>query len=566
MRMHRRRILAWSRSLYALTWMAIGHAQAVTPEEPADHVLLGAPVYSVDPTAPLARGIAIRSGRILRLGDEAALSACIGPATHVHRLPADACVIPGFIDSHAHLFGVGRRLRELDLVGTQSYAEIIERIRSRAQELPGGAWILGRGWDQNDWDEPEFPHHRALSAAVPDHPVFVRRIDGHAALANAAALEAAGVNRETPDPEGGEILRDAMGQPTGVLIDAAMGYLNPVVPATDPEELYLDLLAALEECRRLGVTSLHDAGLGDEEIALLQRARDEGKLTLRLYVMLSGSDEELLQRHFEQGPRIDPWITVRAVKLYADGALGSRGAALLQPYADRPDHVGLTIQNQENLERITTRALRHGFQVATHAIGDRGNRMVLNAYAAAQKAVPERRDARLRVEHAQILHPADIPRFRELGVIASMQGNHCTSDMPWVPLRLGPERTPQSAYVWQSLLQSGARLCNGTDAPVESLSPIECFYSSVTRQDAEGHPDGGFLPEQRMSRQQALHSYTAGGAYAAFQEESKGQLRPGFLADLVVLSRDIMVVPPSRILEAEVLLTLVNGNVVYQQP
>lgn len=537
-------------------------------QERADLVLRGGKIVTMNPKQPQAEAIAIVGRRIARVGSDREIEEMIGPHTRVIELRG-RLVVPGFIESHGHLLGLGQSRLILDLRGTRSAEEVAERVARKAREAKPGEWILGRGWDQNEWPRKDFPTHEVLDRVAPQHPVYLTRVDGHAAWVNRRALELAGITRETADPPGGRLIRDAEGRPTGVLIDRAMNLVARLIPPRSREENKRALLLAIEECLRSGITSFHDAGASREAIELYKELLREGALRLRLYVMISGRDEALLREYLERGPEIglgEHHLTIRAIKLVADGALGSRGAALLEPYADEPTQSGLLILSEEEIYQIARRALAAGFQVNTHAIGDRANRIVLNAYERAFREFPNVRDPRFRIEHAQILDEADIPRFARLGVIASMQAIHATSDMPWVPARLGEARAREGAYVWRKLLQSGARIANGSDAPVEPLNPLLGFYAAITRQDERGNPPGGWFPDQRMTREEALRSFTLDAAYAAFEEHLKGSLEPGKLADLVVLSKDIMTIPPAEILRTEVDLTLVDGRIVYERP
>jgi len=543
-------------------------------DDPADLVVFATRVRTLDPSAPLAEFVAIRGDRIAAVGARADAARHLGPATRRIDLPPGACLLPGLVDSHAHLLAIGRARRELDLVGTRSFEEVVARTVERARALPRGAWIRGRGWDQNDWPDRRFPEHAALSAAVPDHPVCLVRIDGHALLANAEALRRAGVDARTEAPPGGELLRDDRGEPTGVLVDDATALVERAIPPPTEAEDAEALAAALRSCRELGITSLHDAGVGRRTLELYRREAAAGRLTARLYCMLDGSDAALVDEWFERGRFGDPagFVTVRAVKRYADGALGSRGALLLADYADRPRHRGLALVERAELARLARRALDAGFQLCTHAIGDAANRLVLDAYsdalaswAAAHPGEP-RPDHRFRVEHAQILAPDDVPRFAQLGVLASMQSCHATSDGPWVPDRLGVERARERAYVWRSLLAAGATICNGTDAPVEELSPLRNLFSAVTRLDPGGGTTEPFFAEQCMTADEALRSAVTAGAIAGFSEDRLGMLRPGFLADLVALSVDPVERSPHGFLEASVELTIVAGRVVHARP
>jgi len=453
----------------------------------------------------------------------------------------------------------------VDLGGTRSYAAVIQRVVARVRDAAAGEWIVGRGWDQNAWPDTRFPTEEALSRAVPDHPVVLQRVDGHALLANARALQAAGITAATPDPAGGRIVRNPDGSPTGVLVDNAKELLERVVPPPSRDEVRARALAAVAELNRWGVTGVHDAGVEANEIGVYEELARAGRFTLRDYVMVAGDSIDVAWA-FRRGPQQaldDGRLWIRAVKLYADGAMGSRGAALLEDYSDDPGNRGLLVTDTNQIRRIAIEALRRGFQVCTHAIGDRGNRLTLDAYEAALDTVPVA-DHRFRIEHAQTLSPADIPRFARLGVIPSMQTSHQTSDMYWIANRLGPTRV-LGAYAWRSLLATGVVIPNGTDAPVERVNPMIRFHSAVTRQDADGWPAGGWLPAQRMTREEALASLTIWPAYAAFMEGVSGSITPGKYADLTVLDRDIMTVAPETLLETQVVMTILGGQIVYQR-
>jgi len=530
---------------------------------PADLVVTNARIYTVDETRPVVEALAVRGGRVVFAGSRRGAMTLAGAATRVMDL-GGRTVIPGMTDAHAHLLGLGAALRTVDLTGASSYDEVIARVAARAREAPAGSWILGRGWDQNRWPDTRFPTHDALSAAVPDRPVWLERVDGHAGLANARAMRAAGVTAATRDPEGGRVERDGAGAPTGVFVDNAQGLVDRAVPEATREELRASVLAAVKEANRWGLVAIHDAGATRRTIEVYEELARAGRFDLRDYVMVA-DDSASLDHYFRLGPRSalhGGRLWVRAVKLYADGALGSRGAALLAPYSDDPNNTGLLVSAPEHIRRRTERALRAGFQVNTHAIGDRGNRVVLDAYERALAAVP-RADPRLRVEHAQVVSPEDIPRFAALGVIPSMQASHQTSDMGWAERRVGAERI-KGAYAWRSLLRTGVVIPNGSDFPVEQVNPLIGFHSAVTRQDPQNQPPGGWYPEQRMTRDEALRAMTIWPAYAAFMEKDAGSLSPGKYADFVVLDQDIMEVPAERIMATRVLATYLGGKVVYE--
>jgi predicted amidohydrolase YtcJ len=536
---------------------------------PADLVLVNGKIYTVDNSRPLASALAARGGRILFVGSDAEARALANPATQVIDLRG-ATVVPGIIDAHAHLLSLGNTLLRVNLAGSTSYGEVIDRVKASAKDVKPGEWILGRGWDQNRWPTKEFPTHEALSSAFPKNPVVLTRIDGHVSLANAKAMELAGVSAATTDPEGGRIIRASSGSPRGVFIDNAQGLIARAIPASTPEYTRKAILAAITECNRLGLTGIHDAGPNPETIAIYEELAKAGNFNLRNYVMLAdpgepGSSAALANPYLRRGPQsalYDGHLWVRAIKLFADGALGSRGAALLAPYADEPTNSGLLLSRPEHLRAWAETALRSGFQVNVHAIGDRGNRIVLDAFDSALRTVPKA-DHRFRIEHAQVISLEDIPRFAKLGVIPSMQATHQTSDMGWAEARVGPQRI-RGAYAWRSLLNTGVVIPNGTDFPVEEVNPLLTFHASVTRQDPANLPAGGWYPDQKMTREEALQSMTIWPAFAGFQESVLGSLTPGKYADFVVLDRDIMHIPDTEILGTRVVSTWIGGKRVYE--
>lgn len=534
-------------------------------QPPADLIVTNARIYTVDERRPFGEAMAIAGGRVRFVGSARGAAALKGPRTRVIDLDGRT-IIPGMVDAHAHLLGLGMALRTVDLTGTTSYDEVIARVTARAREVPAGTWILGRGWDQNDWGDTRFPSHEALSRAVPQHPVYLTRVDGHAALVNARAMAAANLAATATDPAGGRIERMANGAPSGVLVDRAMGLVNRAIPPAPRDEVRAAILGAVKEANRWGLTGIHDAGVGRATIDVYEELAKEGRYDLRNYVMIA-SDDANLDHYLKRGPQsalYDGRVWIRAIKISADGALGSRGAALLEPYSDSPEHAGLITTPRERIEQVAVRALRSGFQLNVHAIGDRANRTVLDAFEAALGTVPAA-DHRFRVEHAQILHYADIPRFAQLDVIPSMQASHQTSDMYWAGNRLGPTRL-LGAYAWRALLGTGVIIPNGSDFPVEKVNPLISFHASVSRQDEHNWPTGGWFAEQRMTRDEALKSMTLWPAIAAFQEAELGSLAPGKLADFVVLDQDIMSVAPERILATRVLATYLAGRPVYERP
>ena len=526
-----------------------------------DYVLYNATIYTVNEKQPTAEAMAIaRDGRILAVGSTSELLNAY-PGAHTINMQGHT-IIPGLIDAHAHLMGLGVSMMRVNLVGTRSVEEVIERLKRAEAQLPEGAWLLGRGWDQNDWPDKVFPTHQMLDKAFPDRPVWIRRIDGHAAWANMAAMRPLWDSLLTAsDPEGGKIIRDAQGRPTGVFVDAAMRFIDEQVPEMSEKEAEQALQLAIQTCNRYGLTGVHDAGVSQADIERYRRAIDAGTFSLRVYAMIGGMGETF-NTYCQSGPLIHDRLQVQSVKFYIDGALGSRGAALLQPYADDPDNRGLLQHTPEEFTAMVKQAMECGFQVNTHAIGDRGNRVVLDAYEQAMQAVKQH-PGRHRVEHAQVVALEDIPRFRMLDVIASMQPTHATSDMYWAEDRLGQERL-KGAYAWRRFLDAGVRLAFGSDFPVEHPNPMLGIYAAVTRQDTTGWPPGGWLPDQRLTRAEALKAFTLDAAYAAFQEHEVGSLEPGKHADFVVLDRDIMQIPAADIFKTRVVATYLDGKKVYE--
>jgi len=547
----------------SLGFSSAASAQRATPPS-ADLIVTNARIYTVDDARPFVSALAVRDGRVQFVGGVREAMVLRGAATRVVDA-AGHTVIPGMVDAHAHLFGLGEFLRSIDLTDTRSFDEIVTRVGARAKEAPAGRWLIGRGWDQNKWGDTRFPTHEALSRVSPNNPVVLTRIDGHALLANAATMRAASVSAATKDPAGGRIERGANGEPTGVFIDNAMSLIDRVIPPMSHDEMRTAALAAVKEANRWGLVGLHDAGEPREVLDLFEELAKAGTFSLRVYAMIS-DDSAAIEHYFQRGPQnalYDAHLWIRAIKLYADGALGSRGAALLDPYSDDPKNSGLIKTPPEHLRDVSTRALQHGFQVATHAIGDRGNRVALDAYEAALKAVPTV-DHRFRIEHVQVLDHTDVSRFAQLGVIPSMQAVHQTSDMYWAATRLGYART-FGAYAWRSLLNTGVIIPNGSDFPVERVNPLFSFHAAVSRQDDNSWPPGGWFPEQKMTRDEALKSMTIWPAYAAFQEQAMGSLTPGKFADFVILDRDIMTIPDSEILGTNVLATYIAGRAVFER-
>jgi predicted amidohydrolase YtcJ len=531
----------------------------------ADLIVTASTIHTVDAKVPQAQAFAVRDGRFVYVGSRDGARALRGARTRMLDL-GSATVLPGLIDAHLHFLHVGQALHEVDLAHLSSYDQVVRRTVQFAASSPD-TWIIGDGWDQNLWPVKAFPEHTALSAALPDRPVVLNRVDGHALLANAKAMALAGVGAASTDPSGGRIVRDAHGVPTGVFIDNAMALIRRAIPPPAHDQLVRGAVSALAECHRWGLTSIGDPGVGQATIDAYRELARAGRFTVRNHLMLAGSDDALVARYLQSGPEPladDGRLAIRAIKLYADGALGSRGAALLAPYDDDPGNTGLLLTPQSTIQDIATRALRAGFQVCTHAIGDRGNRNVLDAYEAALAAVPVR-DHRFRVEHAQVLSPVDIPRFGWLGVIPSMQTTHQISDMGWAGARLGPQRV-LGAYAWRALLDSGVTIANGTDAPIEAVDTRRTFHAAIARQNEENQPPGGWYPNQRMTRAEALRSMTIWAAHANFMERVTGSITPGKYADFAVLDRDWMRVASEEVMATRILATYSAGREVYAAP
>ena len=544
---------------------------AVAP--PADLVLTNGRIVTVDPAQPDAEAIAISKDRIQAIGSAAEIKTMIGPATQVIDMQGQLA-IPGFIESHGHFPGVGGAQLQLNLMNVESWDKIVLMVAEAVSRAKPGEWIYGRGWHQEKWTaRPSqhvegFPTHASLDKVSPNNPVALVHASGHAAFVNAKAMELSGIRRPTESPAGGEILRDANGDATGLLRETAQRLIKrgAGAPPPTPDETRARERRALElasaEVLAKGITTFQDAGSDLSTIDRMKGMIDEGKIGVRLWVMIRQSNETIAPKlaQYRTLGYANGHLTVRAIKKSIDGALGPRGAWLLAPYTDLPKSSGLETTKVAEIEETARLAMEHGYQLAVHAIGDRANRETLDIFERAFKANPTKKDLRWRVEHAQHISAQDIPRFGRLGVIASMQGIHCTSDAPYVLERLGPQRAQEGAYVWQKLLKSGAIIANGTDAPVEDVDPIASYYASVSRKLADGKT---FYPDQRMSRMEALKSYTLDAAYAAFEEENRGSLKPGKYADITVLSKDILKVPEDEIPTARVAYTIVGGKVAY---
>ena len=557
--------------LYFALLVTLAHAQAQAP----DLVLHSGNIVTVDERIGTVQALAARGGRILAVGSNDDIRKLIGDRTKVINLDGRTA-ITGFIEGHGHFTGVGNATLILDLSKVDNWDQVVDMVAAAAKRTAPGEWIVGRGWHQEKWSRQPagnvkgFPPHDSISAVTPDHPVALRHASGHASFFNQKAMQLAGIDRDTISPPGGEIIKNDKGEPIGVFSETAAGLVSRVrssqgirrSPESRRLELRQEIELAVQECLRKGVTSFQDAGSSFADVDMFREMAERGELGVRLWVMIrtSNRDLELNLSNYRMVNAGDHFLTVRALKCSIDGALGSRGAWLLQPYSDEPGSSGLETATVARVTRMAELGVQHGFQVCVHAIGDRANREVLDIYEKVWGQQHDGQQLRWRIEHAQHIHRDDIPRFGKLGVIASMQGVHCTSDAPYVLPRLGAQRAEEGAYVWQKLLQSGAVVTNGTDAPVEDVDPIASFSASVTRKGKNGE---AFYPDQAMSRIAALRSYTISCAYAAFEEDSKGTLTPGKLADMVILSQDLLTVPEEQILDTQVITTIVAGKVVY---
>lgn len=543
------------------------HLRAPPPQSPADIVLRNAKVYTANDRQPRAEAVAIRGDKIAFVGRNADASRMIGPNTRVVDLRG-AAVFPGFTDAHMHLAGVGDREMTLNLEGTTSLEDFLAKVKARVEQSRPGQWVTGRGWIETFWKPPVFPSRQDLDRIAPANPVMLTRADGHASVVNGAALKLAGITRSTVAPSGGNINKDGDGEPTGMLIDRAQVLVRRLVPPPTNEELDQQILKGVERSVMLGWTQIQDAHGSWAEVERIRRLYTEGKIKIRIYKAISGPSADA-DRLIAQGASLgefDNRLNIRTIKVVMDGALGSRGAALLAPYTDDPRTTGLITTDTVALKAMLVGALRSGIQVETHAIGDRGNRLTLDFYERAMQQVPadQRKVAepRWRDEHSQIVARSDIPKFKRLGVIASMQPSHAIGDLYFAPARLGMDRL-SGAYAWQTLIKQGVPIAGGSDAPVERGEPLIEFYAAVARKDMQGRSGDGWHPEEKMTRNQALKAFTVWAAFAAFEEAVRGTIETGKLADFTVFDRDIMTVPELDILKAKNLMTVINGEIVY---
>lgn len=540
----------------------------------ADMIIHNGMIYTMNDLNPTAEAVAVSSGKIIALGKYTDLDPLITPRTKIINLRG-ATMTPGIIEGHGHFYGLGLAKMQLDLSKTESYQDLIDMVSDAVENSKPGEWILGRGWHQSKWSDDKsdfvkgFQTHERLSEISPNNPVWLKHASGHAGFANQKAMDIAGINKETEFGFGGEIIKDLSRKPTGVFNERAQGLISEKVENnlgedSDLRAIELAVKASLEN----GVTSFHDAGIGRRTIEVLREAIDRDILKVRIYAMLTSRDTTLLNEWYKKGPEIGTGgdlLTIRSIKINADGALGSRGAWLIDEYSDRPGHYGMPTQSMDYVYSVAKQGIKTGFQVNSHAIGDKANREILNEYEKVFNEHPELAiDHRWRIEHAQHIAPDDIPRFGRLKVIPSIQGIHMSSDRPWAINRLGQKRIEESAYVWRDLINHGAVLINGSDVPVEPIDPIASFYASTTRKTLKGLPDFGYEPKQKMTRIEALKSYTINAAYGAFEDQIKGSIEIGKYADFTVFSQNLITIPEEKILDTKVLYTIVNGVVEYQ--
>ncbi len=534
----------------------------------ADLALVKGKIITVDNDFSIHEAVAVKGDKIIFVGSNKKVTDFIGPQTKVIVLKGKT-VLPGLVDAHAHVLSLMEALSYLDITGTGSYRQVIDKVARQVKAVKPGEWIVGGRWDQNDWPEKKFPHHRELSKVSPDNPVYLRRIDGNSAFVNAKALEVAGITKDTPDPFGGKIIRGKDGKPTGVLVNRAMNMVKKHLPEDTPEQYEAKFKKAVAKCLEFGLTGVHEAGVGPQDIGIYKKLIDKNQMDIRLYAMLGEQEKPVLKGDLEAYFRKHKlenygnyFLSVRSIKLFFDGALGSRGAAFFEPYSDDPGNKGLMRITPEYITKVARAALKVGMGVNTHCIGIRGNRACLDAY---EKALLENpiKDHRFRIEHAQVVRPEDVKKFAALGVIPAMQPTHCTSDMNFVADRIGKKRAA-GAYAWRWFLDAKLKIPMGSDFPVESVNPLHGIYAAVTRQDHKGEPKGGWFPQHKLTIEEAIKGFTIWAAYGAFQEDVLGSIEPGKLADFTVLDRDLLKIKPQDILETKVLYTIVAGKIRYR--
>ena len=530
----------------------------------ADTLFINGHIVTMNTTLPEAEAFAVKDGIIIAVGTTEELQ------KKYRNVPTEdmqgKTVMPGIIDSHGHIMSLGESFLKLNLEGIKTPAEAVQRVKERVKQTASGEWIIGWGWDEGAWAK-NYPSNNELNAVSPDNPVWLTGLHGFASWANNKALEIAGITKDTPNPPNGQIIKQPKtGEPTGIFTNEAQGLIAKYIPPLSLEQIEKAYLLAFNECLKNGITTVHDANVSQKMLDALRSLEAKKQLSIRVYVMLDATDKQLIEPFFKNGPIIDPehWLTIRTVKVFVDGALGSRGAALFEPYSDAPNTSGVITTSPEELYDITAKSLKAGMQVAVHAIGDRANRITLDVFEKALKTAQTGANNRLRIEHAQVMALEDIPRFAQLGIIASMQPPHCTSDMPWVEDRIGKERA-KGAYAWRSFLNVGVRLILNSDFPGETLNPFYGMYAAETRETPEGKPEGGWYPEQRLTRNEVVRAYTVEGAYAGFEETFKGQIVPGMVADFIILSDNILSVPSKTLLLITVEKTYVGGKLMYKQ-
>ncbi len=543
----------------------------------AEMVIINGTIYTAEDSNPTVSAIAIINGKIADIGTDKKIKAYIGKNTEILDLKGKTA-IPGFIESHGHFIGLGKNKKRLDLKKANNWDDIIMMVKKKAETAKKGEWIVGRGWHQEKWNTKikkifkGLPYHNKLSEISQDNPVLLHHASGHSIFVNKKAMDISGITNKTINPSGGEIVKDKNGVIVGVFRETAEELIlkkyNEKISKRSKEETKRDLMESIElaqkECLENGIATFFDAGVSFKNIDIYKSMAKSKALKIRLNVMVSENNKDLTKglSNYKLNTYINKKLSIKAIKRIFDGALGSHGAWFLEPYNSLPSSTGLNTDPIFEMEKTAEIAIRNNLQFCTHAIGDRANREILNIYEKVFKKYPKKKDLRWRVEHAQHINPSDIPRFKKLGVIASMQGIHCTSDGPWVEKRIGKKRSEEGAYVWQKLIKQGTIICNGTDVPVEDVNPIDCFYSSITRRSKDGST---FYENQKMTRKQALYSYTINGAYAAFEEKIKGSIKVGKLADITVLSDDIMKIDEEKIKNTKILYTIINGKILYKR-
>jgi len=558
--MHGSRLVSISISL---VFLLLNACKETPVSAPADTIYINGHVVTMDTKNPEVEAFAVSQGKILSIGTSEEIASAYREADVVDL--ERKTVMPGIIESHGHLLSLGQSFLELNVEGIETPQQVVLKVKEKVGETPAGEWIVGWGWDEGAWAK-NYPTNEELSAISPENPVYLRGLHGFACWANAKALNIAGINKDTQNPENGEILKDPIsGRPSGILTNEAQDLLTRHIPPMTVGHMEKALRLAIKECVKYGLTTIHEARTTTKMLEALRSLKDKGELQSRIYVMLDWTEEDLIETYYQSGPVIDPenLLTIRCIKIFVDGALGSRGAAMLEPYSDAPGEKGEIVTSEDDVCRLTSRALKSGLQVAIHAIGDHANRVTLSAFQRALEENPGVKDHRLRLEHAQVVALEDIPKFAPLGVVLSMQPPHATSDMPWAETRVGPERI-KGAYAWRSFLDSGVHMTLNSDFPGETLDPFFGMYAAMTRQTAEGEPKSGWYPEQCLLRDEVLRAYTIEAAYSGFEENLKGRISPGMLADFIVLSSDVLNIPVQEFLNVKVEQTYLGGELIYE--